>query len=80
MFGFLKTPEPEVREVVKLVDTHGIIQDIEKKLEILSSHNTVIQLTESNVSDYERGRIRGRIESLQSLLRDLAGRDENNIV
>lgn len=51
---------------------------IEKIEEILFSKGMVIQLSNSDVTDYERGRIYGQIEMLNKIKMQLETNDEDS--
>lgn len=48
-----------------------VIKVVEAKLERVLSPNTVKDLTNEKVTDFERGRVRGKYEALNELIAEL---------
>ncbi len=51
----------------------AIIKLLEDTGEKFANRGIVLQLSDENVSDYDRGRVRGKIEMLSFLLNELTG-------
>lgn len=49
------------------------IELLEKTGEKFSSRDMVLQLSAEHVTDYERGKVQGKIEMLSYLMRELVG-------
>lgn len=52
-----------------------IISVLEEGLEKIGSFNMMVQMTREDVSEYERGKVAGRIEAFQWALRELANNE-----
>ena len=56
--------------------TGTIEKKIEEKLNNLLSGNVVKDLCKQDVSEYERGKIAGKIEVLMTVIRELQGKEK----
>ena len=76
------------REYIRLVDAQyklarkpetlvDVIDILEETQEKFSSREMVNSLSQVNVSDYERGKVAGKIEMLSYLMMELANRDNS---
>jgi len=52
------------------------IELLEKTGDKFSGRDMVLQLASENISDYERGKIQGKIEMLSYLMRELVGDED----